>query len=260
MARKSLNFAVFDPMLWGGVVPSDPSAPVLEVQQLAPSGSPRAILKTRVFSRPTSPHDAFSAFNGRHDVVKRVQAYAPVDENGSETDALQEQIYVQPIEFHAYQLQTAPTNLYMTASDLTIKAVFRRYRETTGNYHATLSCRVVNIGDLEQRLSEMEIVGYTLRNVRSTTPITNYDVLGPQMDQNTEVQSAKSRAGDIAAITFELQSDQQILRVRVSQNGSVTFANYPGDAIALGVLDRLEAYIGNSSDTQSIQVRNGRGS
>jgi hypothetical protein len=105
----------------------------------------------------------------------------------------------------------------------------------------------------------MEIVGYTLRNVRSTTPITNLDVLGVRMDQNSEVQDARHRASNIAAITFDLQNEQQIIRVRVNQNGSVTFANYPGDATALAVLDRLEAYISNSSDLKSVQVRNSRG-
>ncbi len=259
MAKKAFNFLSFDPMLWDSGQAADPPAPILEVQQLAPQGAPRTTLKTRIFRRPNTPHDAFDAFNGRHDVVKRLEAYAPTGDDGTESDVLQEQIYVHPLELHAYQLRNNPTYLYATASDLIIKAIFRRYRETTKDYRVTLSRRVVDIDDLEKSLQEMEIVGYTLRNVRSTTPITNLDVLGVRMDQNTEIQYAKDRAGDIAAITFDLQNKQQIIRVRVTRNGSVTFANYPGDATALAVLDKLEAYISNSSDLESVQVRNSRG-
>lgn len=246
-------------MLWDSNQAADPHSPILEVQQLAPQSAPRTTLKTRIFRRPNTPHDAFDAFNGRHDVVKRLEAYAPAGDDGTESDTLQEQIYVQPLELHAYQFRNNSTHLYATASDLIIKAIFRRYRETTNDYSVTLSRRVVNIDDLEKSLQEMEVVGYTLRNVRSTTPITNFDVLGVRMDQNTEVQDARHRAGNIAAITFDLQNEQQIIRIRVNQKGSVTFADYPGDSTALAVLDKLEAYISNSSDLESVQVRNSRG-
>ena len=77
------------------------------------------------------------------------------------------------------------------------------------------------------------------------------------MGQNSEVQHVKGRAGQIRAITFDLQSGNDIIRVRVSQNGSVTFSSYPGDGTALTVIDRLEAYINNNSDMESIGVRQG---
>lgn len=260
MTRKTFNFASFNPMLWNSASSSDPTTPVLEVQQLAPQGSPRSVLKTKLFLRQTTPHDAFSAFNGRHDIIKKLEAYAPREDDGTESDALQEQIYVSPSEFHAYQFRNNPTHLYITASDTIIRSILKRYRETTKDYSGTLSRRVVHINDLEKSLLEMEIVGYTLRNVLSETPITNLDVSGVRMDQNAEVQGAKGRAGSIASITFDLQNGQQIIRVRVTQNGSVAFADYPGDATALAVLDKLEAYINNASDMVSIQVRNSRSS
>lgn len=258
MPSKTFNFASFEPMLWDSDLPHDTTAPVLDVNQLAPAGSPRSVLRTKVFSRQNSPHDAFNAFNGRHDVVKRFQAYAPPGSDGEESDALQEQIYVQPLEFHAYQLRNQPTHLYLTAPDLTVNSMFRRYRETHKDYSVTLSRRIVDIDDLEKRIPEMEIVGYTLKNVRSVTPITSMDVLGVQMDQNTEVQDAKGRAGNIAAITFDLQNDHQIIRVRVARNGAVRFVNFPGDAPGLSLLEKLEIYIANSASLESIQVRNSR--
>jgi hypothetical protein len=145
MAKKAFNFVSFDPMLWDSGPAADPSFPILEVQQLAPQGAPRATLKTRIFRRPNTPHDAFDAFNGRHDVVKRLEAYAPTGDDGTESDNLQEQIYVQPLELHAYQFHNNPTQLYATASDLIIKAIFQaiqrdnkrlqRYSKSTGGRH-----------------------------------------------------------------------------------------------------------------------------
>ena len=60
-------------------------------------------------------------------------------------------------------------------------------------------------------------------------------------------------------IAIELQSGTRILRLRIRDDGSITFLNYPGDATALDVISRLERYILPCSDTESIQVRQGRG-
>ena len=150
--------------------------------------------------------------------------------------------------------------MYVTASDAALKQMFRRYRETTGQYGTAFRRRIVRIGDLEERLNEMEMVGYTLGNVRSTTPISSYDVLGQQMDQNVEVQDARNRAGRIWAITYELQRGDVILRVRVSEGGTVMFFDYPGDETALEVIDRLETYIQDSADAESIEIRESRSS
>ena len=179
MSKKTIHFAAFDPPLWAGLDPSGPASPVLDVHGQAPMGSPRGLLKTKVFPRSVTPHSEFNAFNGRHDVVHRVEVYASADDDGPESDVLQEQIYIRPSEFQAYELRRNPGWLYLTASDSTLKQMFRRYRETTNQYNTVFNRRVVRIGDLERSLAEMEIVGYTLANVRSMTPISSLDVLVP---------------------------------------------------------------------------------
>ena len=255
MPRKAFQFVEFEPALWDMPNQVDTTVPVLDVEGSAPQGAPRPTLRSRVFPRADTPNDAFQAFNGRHDTVGRIIEYERSDE-----DTTTERIFVRPSEFQAYELRRSPGWLYVTASDSTLKQMFRRYRESTGEFGTTFNRRIVRIGDLEQRLNEMEIVGYTLGNVRSTTPISNYDVLGQQMDQNTEVQDARNRAERIRAITFDLLRGDTILRVRVAENGSVTFFDYPGDATALGVIDRLETYIQGSADVESIEIRQGRSS
>ena len=260
MAKKAFQFVAFEPMLWDNPNLVNQGETVLDVYGTAPKGSPRTQLKTKVYSRSGASHDAFSAFVGIHDTVRKIQAYSDSDDSGTDDDRVQERIYVGPSEFHMYELSRNPGWLYATASENVMKQMLRRYRETSQNYGTVFRRRIVQVENLEKSLTEMEIVGYTLANVRSTTPISSLDVLGLQMEHNSEVQSAKGRAGTIRAITFDLQSGSQTIRARVAQNGSVTFTNYPGDHTALTVLDKLEPYIYQNSDMESVEIRQSRGS
>ena len=259
MARKTFHFVAFAPMIWDRIDPSDTSTPVLDVHQTAPEGSPRKLLRTRVYNRVDTPHDGFDGFVGRHDVVRKYEEYVPPEEDGQEDDRMQERISIQLTGFQSYELRRNPGWIYTTASDSVQKSLFRRYRETSGQHGTTFNRRVVRIGELEESLNDMQVVGYTLANVLSSTPISNLDVRGQRMTDNVEVQNAKGRAGQIRSISVELQSGNSIVSVSISELGSVSFNNYPGDGIALSVLDTLDNYIDNSADMESIQIRQPRG-
>ena len=266
MARRTFQVVSFEPVLWEQNNILDGHSPVLSVSELAPQGAPREHLRTKVFSRLETPHPAFNAFNGVHDICRRYVAYAETDDVGADQDTIdevQEQIYVSPSHFHAYELRRNPGMFYATASESTLKQMFRRYRNTTQQHDATFNQRVVQIADLEPVLRGnmvADTVGYTFRNVTSVTTITTMDVEGPQIGENREVQNAKQRAESIRFIKFDLQWGEHLHRVRIGENGSVSFASYPGDETALAVLDLLEGYVSAHSETESVVIGQSRSS
>ena len=264
MARRTFQLVLFEPALWSQANLSDGDSTVLSVSELAPEGSPRKNLRTKVFSRAETPHEAFNAFNGVHDVCRRYMAYAESDEGGADqtdTEQLQEQIYVSPSYFHAYELRRIPGMFYATSSESLLKQIFRRYRETNQRQDVTFNQRVVQIADLELALRNdmsADTVGYTFRNVSSETTITSMDVEGSQMGENQEVQDAKNRAESIRFIKLDLQIGEHLHRIRIGENGSVSFAKYPGDETALAVLDLLEQYMSRYSETESVVIGQSR--
>ena len=269
MARKTFHHALFEPPLWDlghhtPIVMQEPELLptagdlVMEVVEPAPEGCPRQQLRTKVVAQARTPHEAFAAFAGTHDEVKRLSAYADPDGNGPDPDEVQERILVQPRRFQVYEFTAQPGYLYVTAQELTMKQVFRRYRTTHSDDGTTYSRRVVRLESLEHAVANAEVVGYVLLDVAMTTPVERLDVQGLRISQNLEVQDAKSKAEQIKAVSFRLQAGDEIVRVQIDRNGSVAFINYPGDETALGILDRLESIIDSIADTESIGIRQSR--
>lgn len=241
-----------------------PSSQVLNVTERAPEGSPRESLRTKMVARSESPHEAFNAYNGVHDICREFTAYAEdSDGTGDQDDAEEVQVrkYVVPTEFHAYEFRNRPGELYLTATDNTIKQMFRRYRNTEQRLDVTLNQREVQLKCLNEALKSglaTETFGYVFSNVPGQTAITKMDLEGPHIDENQDVQNARDRAENVRTLTFLLQVADRVLKMRVTENGAVTFADYPGDETALSILEVLESYIQQCSDLSSITVVQGR--
>ena len=267
MARKTFFFAAFTPVVWrvpvmpeGALVAAEfvvavDAPPPVAFAESAPDGVDRPELKTVFHALMNSAHDAFRTFAVRHDEVRRIRAYQEGTDDDPNPDEVTERSFVQPRDFHLYELLNTPGQAYVTTQEAVVRRMYRRARETYADPSITLNLRKTKLGDLETALNNNEIIGYKLVDVLSNTPIMNYDVLGDDISNNGEVQGAKNRAGDMKAIAVRLQHGGEIISVWVYQNGAVTFLNYPGDNLGLGLLDLLSPIIGNCSDLELATVR-----
>lgn len=252
MARKVFHYVALEPPIWD---PGQPGiqTPVLSAEVPAPDGANRRVLRSRLYRRPTDPHEAFFAFNGIHDGHRTVEVYASAD--GDETV---ERLIVFKVEFSLYELRRAPGTAYFSGSEERIKSLFKRHRDQHGRGDMTYSGRIVRIADLEETLHEAQhsdVVGYSLANVNSVTPLDRMDVLGQNLRANPEIQDHRRRAGTIRLLVVDLQRHGQLLRIGIREDGTVIFYDYPGDNIALGIIDVLERHIDGNSDRRSINLR-----
>ena len=186
-----------------------------------------------------SPHDAFGPFDVMHDIPTRLRSYPDSDEDGTDSEETTERIYIRPYPFEVYEFLQTPGLLYCTTSDLVLRQMFRRYRNSAEGRGAGFRHRVVRLDELEGTLRRewpgTNIAGYKLQDVLLTTHVGTYDVLGNEMENNLEAQDAKTKAGKIKAVAFSTQYGNQIIRAMVSNTGAVMFLDYPGDEIALVV-------------------------
>ena len=215
---------------------------------------------TRVFERQDKLHDAFKAFNVVHDDCKSIYAYPASDnqtDDASVVENEEEKIYVYPLRFSLYELTAQPGQVYAAAPTALLRHMFSRHRETYQAESAVFKQRVVDISALEPVLkseTDAETVGYAFRNVQSNHPISRLAVEGMNVDTNEEVQDIKGRADEIKSITFDLQTSDRLVRVRISEDGSVGFTRDLGDHTALTIVNLLESYISKYSELTSRTV------
>ena len=274
MPQVTFQFGAFEPPLATYLVPGDPDdpsapddldglddpdslgTPVIDVQRRAPAGAPRDFLRTRMYARPKSPHDAFAAWVVIHDTVGHYYAYDAADgddkEDGQDiTDDVVHRMYIGPKRFFVYELLNEPGHLYATTSASNLKEIFRRHRVTMKDEGAVFMRREVDVATLETTLMShagAETTGYTFSNIQSATTITRMVTDGEQIGDNDEVQGVKTRAEAVRALRFDLQHDDVVLRLSVDEYGTVKFSRYPGDEPALAVLHQLEDYIAEHSE------------
>ena len=257
MARKKLTWVKFVPRFWEGVeiagLIADPKEAFLTLEVVAPDNqNNREVLRTRFYHASHVPSDEFAPYNVRHDNYRRHTAYDP---NDPFSDSEVETVWVHSERFAVYELERTPGALYAATTTDRMKDVFRRYREFAKDESAVLNDRVLNIQSFEKTLVDAEVVGYVLKQV-SGTPFS-YDRVhmeGAQIAQNSEAQGLVRRAGQMKMLTVELQSGISILRLEVRDDGSITFLNYPGDSIALDVINKLEPLIDGCSDMKLVHV------
>ena len=247
---------------------ADPSL-VVEVARAAPAEARRQALRTKVYSLPDSPHDAFRIFNLFHDAVGYYNAYANTEDEDDvgDSDETERRVYVAPSRFFIYEFAASLGELYATTTLNTLKEVLRRYRQTTGRQGAVFSQRVVDVGAVEAALQASEAAssnGYGLSQVAGTTEITRMvaeglQAEGLQIEENEEVQTAKGRAKTITSFRFLLQYEDETHQMRVDYTGGVAFTKYPGDTTGLAILHLLEGYIEANSELVAVRVGEGRG-
>ena len=259
MAVKTLNFVRFEPSLWGEVMdPSQSVTKVLDAFESAPDGVDRNQLRTRVNLHPLSPHSAFAALTAIHDIVVPIRgAYAPLEGGDDDPDTLQDRLLVRPKDYNIFEFRSRAGQIYANMPISYIKRMSFRQRQTLtedGESGATLSVRLVNLPNLENALKQttalsVKVVGYRLERVLLSTPITRLDVLAEEIESNTEMQDAKGKAERMRFLIIDVVTESALIRVRVAENGAVNFPDYPGDGIALDVLESLEPIIDKQSGT-----------
>jgi hypothetical protein len=153
LARKSFFFADFNPAVWHMRVPADlgVDAPGLvrvaqdvvpdvppppTVAELAPDGADRTELKTVFLGLAANAHDDFGTFAVRH-----VRAYAEGTDDNPNPDDIVERSFVQPRDFHLYELQNNPGQVYVTTQEAVVRRIYRRARETHGANGLALNLR-----------------------------------------------------------------------------------------------------------------------
>ena len=155
---------------------------VLDFSIPAPSNeNGRLTLHTKFYPVSDSPSDEFQPYKVRQDRYRRYTAYDPADPS---SDSEVELTWIYPDRFTVYELKSRPGSFYAAATANDMKEVFRRYRASTRNEHAVLNVRVLDIQRLEKSLKDAEVVGYTLRDVKGTTPYLLLQAEGPQMGRN----------------------------------------------------------------------------
>ena len=222
----------------------------------------RAELRSRISLQQLQPNDAFEAFTVKHDDVGYYDAYDEPDDDGADNENVVRHYYVCPKDYFAYEHNASPGEVYVKAPILVVKEVFRRYRATMAPPNAVFRQRVVDLRALEitlQMQEQAETRAYTLGNVQSDTAITRLLVRGQQMAVNNEVQDLKDRAESVKVLEFGLQHDGTVLQMSIDEQGTVKFTRTPGDAPALDVLHRLEAYIRQHSELVAVTVGQGGG-
>lgn len=166
MARKSFFFADFNPAVWHMNVPAalgvEASGLVHVIQEavadvplpptvaeLAPEGADRSELKTVFLGLAVNAHDDFGTFAVRHDEIRHVRAYAEGTDDNPDPDDVVERSFVQPRDFHLYELQNNPGQVYVTTQGAVVRRIYRRARETHGANGLALNLRNTNLGNLE---------------------------------------------------------------------------------------------------------------
>ena len=193
--------------------------------------------------------------NAVHDEVHKVSTYDPED---PQSDAETEVTYVYPQRFRLYNFNADANVYYVDTSHGNLKEVHRRYRATTGDESATINIRRLDLRQLRHELEDVEEFEYSLQNVDAQRPYRLLRVRGPQIGENDEAQEFIDRARDIRWIVFILQRPSGDLNIRISDDGSITFLNYPDDATILDIFHALDPLIEECSGPESLNVRNRR--
>lgn len=259
MAKKTFTYAAFTPSLWDGAGAPSP----LSAEVDAPPETGRTVLRTR-FVPNVQQHDEFRPFTVVHDVVRHYNAYASDGQNKpdgtldapSDSDQVQEHTYVQPREFLLYEFAAMQGRFYAT-NEIMLKDALRRYRESESRYDIQYHRRLIRTRAIEAdlRSAEYTVSGYALVRVLSATPIETLDVEGDDIGDNPEVQAVKNRAERIKAITLTLQREDEVVRVQITDRGTVVFPRYPGDDAALDILLGLEPHISRHSSLEALPLR-----
>ena len=253
MAVKAFNFMRFQPSLWTEqqvAQTSSAGTPVLNVSEDAPSNSDRTQLKTTV-TPLTSPNSSFNAYTAKHDTVAWVRgAYTPTDPDSEDTE---DQCFVRPRNFPIFEFRNNPGQIYTSMPLSEIKRMLHRYQQGSALFNPTLTQRTINLRLLESALQTnpalaVVINGYELNNVLLSTPVTRLDVDAERTRDNIEIQNAKTRAERMRFLKFYVQSNGQMVSLRVGENGSVKFPHYPDEATALKVFETLEPIIDSCSE------------
>ena len=221
---------------------------VFDVAEPAPSSADRPVLKTTVTSSD-SPNPAFNAYTAKHDTVVLVRdTYLSTDPDSDETE---DQCFIRPRHFPIFELRDTPGLVYTSMPLTEIRKMLNRYQEQHGHNGEDLMRRTVDLRCLEIELQgnpslPVVIHGYDLSNVLLSTPVDR-DVDAQRTRENVEIQEAKVRAERMRFLKAYVQADRQMVSVRIAENGSVRFPNYPDDTIALELLEKLEPLIANCS-------------
>ena len=178
---------------------------------------------------------------------------------GPDTDAVEERVYIRPKQFPMYEFRATPGEFYMAAGGGVASQMVKRFKSSGGRSDSVRLRRIVRLGDLERALVTLfsaEPFGFKAIEVLGPTTIDSYEVQGPQIAQNPEVQDAKARAKDLSTITVNMQgSADEMLRLQIAKDGTVIFGNYPGDHTSLSILAGLDKVFKDNSDSESVTVR-----
>ena len=251
MATKAFNFVTFEPSLWAGQQGSqtDPDGnAVLNVSENAPSSADRSLLKTTVTS-VASANTSFNTYTAKHDTVLWVRdTYLSTDPDSDETE---DQCFVRPKQFQIFEFRNAPGSIYTSMPLTAIRQMYNRYKEE-GYGNSDLKRRTTNLLCLESTLQGnpslvVVIHGYDLINVLLSTPVARMDVDAERTRENVEIQDAKTKAERMRFLKLYVQATGQMVSLRVGENGSVRFPNYPDEAAALEVLEMLNPIIDSCS-------------
>lgn len=254
MAQKRFSWVNYDPPLWQG---DDIDDFISAFETTAPDNeNNRSSLFTKFYAVENSPHNSYRTYNVVHDSIRRYTAYSP-DDPSSDNEVEITSIYA--VRFTAYIPESEPGTFYAATGHDTLKEVFRRYRETTGREESSVYVRQLDLVCLQDALQDAEVVGYSFRNVSGQTPYRTLRAEGPQISTNTEAQDFVRRANETKSVNFELSSGSQLITLRIQADGSITFLNYPGDSIALGVIHEIEPFIEDCSGRSSARVFQRRG-
>lgn len=244
MPVKSLNFTKLSTPLWDPQL-SQPNTPILEVYEDAPAGLDRDQLKTTI-TPFESPNPRFNAYTAKHDSVTRIpDTYSPFDPNSDET---YDQYIVRRRNFEIFEFQNNPGQLYSALPLAEMKRFLNRWSDCLQIPKPTLARRSVNLRSLEAAIQTSPslvtlIRGYNLAEVILSTPVSMLDVDSDRTQENIEIQDAKRKAGKIRFLKLAIQADNQMVQIRIGQNGTIRFADYPGHPPTLEVLDKLEPLI-----------------
>ena len=253
MARRTFYSTIFTPAPWSA------DQKELKVSEPASEECPRNSLRTIVTRRTGAPRMGFNAFNAAHDEEKPITAYADPDGDQDDPEHIVRRVYVRPRDFQIYEFVDKPGFIYATAPQYTMSQMLRRFKNTYDD-DVDLNRRIVDLDCLEEQLEPSKIGGYKLTDVLLSSHVRRVEIVGQRLGENDEVQEVKARADKLRALEFSGQfgAINRIVRLRVTELGSVHFFDYPGDASALKVLEELESFIDRCDDMELINVRERR--
>ena len=248
MGVKAFNFVRLEPqvLLSGGRGLQGVSAGdvVMEISEEAPFDASREKLKT-VVTLLDSPSDVFNVYEVKHDMVTYVRDVYPLADPSS--DDVEDRCLIRRREFPVFEFRDTPGVIYTSMPLTEVRRMCRRYEEEY-SWKSSIGRRAVNLLCLEENLQRepsMAVVvqGYELLNVLLSTPVNRMDVDAERTLDNVEIQDAKTRAEKIRFLKLYIQAGGQMVSLRVGENGTVRFPNYPDDPVALKALERIEPVI-----------------